>query len=345
MKNELMDCTLRDGGYLNNWQFTDQFILDLIKTLDLSGIDNIECGYLSTALSLANNSTKFSEISVFNRLISTIANDIKSKLFLMIDFSEYNPELLPEANSESQYISGIRLAFHKKDATKLRESIKIISAKGYRLFLQPMITNMYSETELLQLIDSINDLKVDSFFIVDSFGNISPNELKSLYSLILKNLNPSVNLGFHPHNNTQMAYANSIEFFNFANEGNSKTHIVDSSVMGVGRGGGNLNTEIIINYLNKFKNKKYNDQYILRIIDENMLEIFKNKEIYSKLPYYFSANRGCHPNYSSFFLSKNLPLLLIKTLIDSIDEKQLSYFNSDYAESLLAKEKSLCKIY
>lgn len=339
-----MDCTLRDGGYRNNWKFNRSQIKNIILSINESKIEYIECGYLTfeSENDLPSGkpvSTKFSALNSFNSLISEIAHSIRSELFLMIDLKDINRLNLVDKNSQNQYLEGIRLAFHKKDFQNINNVIKKIVDKGYKLCLQPMVTQLYSETELLQLIDSINEPEPEAFYIVDSFGNMDFKGLDRLFSLIDKYLKPSVAIGFHPHNNLQMAFANAVHFMNI---NTSRKIIIDSTVSGIGRGAGNLYTEQIISHLNNDvyswkKNKNYDLIPVLQIIDDVLTEIFPEKDFRNNTAYFLAAVRGCHPAYPAFFTEKgNLKIASIYHLINNIDPQQLNFFNREYAEKLLS---------
>ncbi len=328
MQIELMDCTLRDGGYINNWNFKNKNILKIIKELNTAKIENIECGYLDIN-SFKENLSKFSSIDIFNAILQS-EQKLNANLFLMIDYDDNEDLYLPEKNSQNQYLSGFRLAFHKKDYKNILKKAEYILAKGYDLCLQPMITSIYSKQELLEMINIINDLPVQAFYIVDSFGNISNKELDFFIKLIDTSLKPSIKLGFHPHNNLQLAFANSLQLIGSVF---NRDIMIDCSVFGIGRGSGNLNTELIIHYLNTAKEKDYKLIPILELMDNTLTDCF-NIDFKTKTVYFLSAIYNCHPGYASFFLEKNLALINIESLFRNMEEKFKNNFHYEYAKKI-----------
>ena len=184
MRYKVLDCTLRDGGYVNNWDFSNGGILNIIRSLIESNIDIIECGFLNNNTGKEFNSSKFKDISNINILLKSIPET--DKMFVaMINLGEYDLDSIPTYNSEKNNISGIRLAFHKKDFNKAIDAAKIIVKKGYRLFVQAMVTLSYSDLELLNLIETFNGIGVYSIYIVDSFGSMSKMDFKKTFLIVL----------------------------------------------------------------------------------------------------------------------------------------------------------------
>ena len=147
----------------------------------------------------------------------------------MIDFGQYN---LAELNYiQSSFLFVIRLAFHKQDSKNIETSCKIIKEKGYHLFLQPIVTVNYTDEELLELIDFTNKIEPYAFYIVDSFGSLKKNDLQRMLYLIDNNLKQNVILGFHSHNNLQMAYSNAQVVTQLQT---NRKIIIDSSIFGMG---------------------------------------------------------------------------------------------------------------
>ena len=137
------------------------------------------------------------------------------------------------------------------DALKLCEEIK---AKGYLVFVQAMVSMAYSDEEFLEMIRVVNTLKPYAFYIVDSFGMMKGKDLTRLFYMVEHNLNDSIWIGFHSHNNMQLAYSNAQSLTMMQTERNL---IIDSSIYGMGRGAGNLNTELLLEHLNLFYGTDY----------------------------------------------------------------------------------------
>ncbi len=330
---KLLDCTLRDGGYINNWEFNKNHTLEIIKSLANSNVDIIECGYLDPSVKSSENSTRFSSTEDFDRLISPIINELTNNdLFLMIDYKlGLDSDVLPE--KEKTNIDGIRLAFHKKVYREALQFSNELILKGYKVCIQPMVTSSYSDEELLDLLKLSNEQDIYAFYIVDSFGTMDKKIIQRLYYLVDHNLKADVNFGIHTHNNKQLAYSNSVNFLKERND--DRILMVDSSVFGMGRGAGNLNTEIMAEYLNTEYGKEYNILPLLQIIDNILASIKQNKDWGYSIEYFVSASKNCHPNYASYLMNKKtLNVETIAKILDTVDVQRRGSFDKEYIESL-----------
>jgi 3-deoxy-D-manno-octulosonate cytidylyltransferase len=248
----------------------------------------------------------------------------------MIDLFAFDVDQLPKQVNTK--INGIRLAFHKKDATDaLLTAVKIIDL-GYQLFLQPMVTKTYADEEFLSLIKEANQLDIYAFYIVDSFGSMSLTEFRHYINLADDNLNNSVKLGYHSHNNMQLAFSNAIDLCNSQLD---REVIIDSSIYGMGRGAGNLNTELIADYLNSQDCKKYNVVPLLEIIDEILIYYFKQNSWGFSPAQYLSASLDCHPNYASYLVDKKTTHIAdIREVLEKIPLGKRASFNEQIVDNL-----------
>ena len=310
MKNKIsiLDSTLRDGGYCNNWQFGYENIKKIISGLIQSNVNIIECGILCNG-TYSNNQTKYSTLG---KVSSLIPDNYESNLFvILMNYGDYDVKAIPDYCGKG--IEGIRVAFHKKDIKEAIELIRIIKSKKYKVFMQPMVTSSYNIEEFIELIKLANDVEPYAFYIVDSFGSMNDDMLKKYSSIANYMLNKTVALGLHAHNNLQLAYSNSKYFID---EVDSRNLIVDSCIMGMGRGAGNLNTELFLSYMNDKFDTKYDIEPILRLIDEIVNGFYQNKYWGYSLPYYISAIFYMHPNYGTYLSDKNtLTISMLKELL------------------------------
>ena len=321
---KILDCTLRDGGYCNNWQFGIDNILKITKNLEEANIDLIECGFLNNKETKDINRTIYPNIEDASKILSNKA----SKYILMINCGEYNISDLPEYNND--LIKGIRYTFHKKNLEIAISECEEIISKGYQLYMQPMVSNEYSDEEFINLINKTNKIKPYAFYIVDSFGTMNDLELERLLSLVKKNLLSDIWLGFHSHNNLQLSFANSLYFIKKTLDRNL---IIDSTVYGMGRGAGNLNTELFLEYANKNLNKEYKLTPILDIVDI-LKDFFEQNPWGFSIPYYISALNRVHPNYAHYLINRNLSNQEINKIISLINKHKRTYFDKKYIEEL-----------
>lgn len=293
---QLLDCTLRDGGYCNEWKFGQNNIFKIISKLDDAGIDIIECGFLTHKNCSDRNLSRFGKIEELGAIVKKKKN---AKIVLMANYGEYDFDSLPQ---NSGTVDGIRIAFHKDNCSAALECCKKVKEKGYMAFIQPMVSLRYDRSEFLELIESVNYIKPYAFYIVDSFGSMKRNELEALYNMADDALDSDIALGFHAHNNMQLARANA-EWL-IERSADTRNILIDSSVCGMGRGAGNLNTELMAEYLNSTLDKSYDVKEILEIIDEVILDFYEKKYWGYSLPNFLSAKYNVHPNYADYLEGK-----------------------------------------
>jgi len=327
-KIRILDCTLRDGGYVNNWEFGKDNIKKIILKLFEANIDIIECGFLTNKNQYNPDCSKF---DIVERIAEFLPKDRRNlEMVCMVNYGEYNLEDLPDYDGSS--IDGIRVAFHKKDLNGALEFCKGISEKGYKLFMQPMVSVSYTDTEFINLIESANEIKPYAFYIVDSFGVMKRKDLMRLYYLVDHNLAEDIPAGYHSHNNIQLSYSNAQALVDLKIK---RELIIDSSVFGMGRGAGNLNTELFIEYLNDTNGGKYKSKPLLQIIDQVLNNIYLSSYWGYSLPHYISAKHNCHPNYASYLADKDtLTIEDISNILSGIDENKRNHLDKVYVDNL-----------
>jgi 3-deoxy-D-manno-octulosonate cytidylyltransferase len=329
MSIQLLDCTLRDGGYVNDWQFSDKESVEIVCALEKANIDVIECGYLNDQKGKQNNSTQFPDTQIINGRLG-VCDDHHAVLVAMINIGDYDiAQLLPKKET---LLDGIRLAFHKEDLSQALESASYIKQLGYRLYFQPMVTKRYGRIEFLEMIEQVNMLEPHAFYIVDSFGSMMPDDFACYFTLADSHLKETIQLGYHAHNNMQLAFSNAVHMIE--NRG-ARDIVIDASIYGVGRGAGNLNTELIAAYLNQHSERKYTILPLLEMIDD-FFEAMMQKSPWGFTPAQFlSAAMECHPNYTTFLVNKNTNSIVeINRILEKIPEKKRVSFDQNLIESL-----------
>ena len=334
----ILDCTLRDGGYCNLWDFGFENTKDIISGLIKSNVEIIECGFLTDKVKYNKNVTKFTDLK---ELSSVIPDKRDGKLFVaMVNYGEYDINLLP--NYDGSSIDGIRVAFHKKDMSEALDLCEKIQSKGYKVFIQAMVSLSYTDEEFLRLINYANKIGPYAFYIVDSFGMMKKKSLTRLFYMVEHNLNENIWIGFHSHNNMQLAFSNAQELVNIQTNRNL---IIDSSVYGMGRGSGNLNTELFVEYLNDNCGTEYNIKPLLKIIDDIINGFYQKNYWGYSLPNYISASHNAHPNYASYLDDKKtLTVENINEIFDMMDSEKSVEFDKEYIEELENELKGrICK--
>lgn len=325
---QVLDCTLRDGGYCNQWRFGFGNTRKITAALVAANVDIIECGFLTNRVEYDRETTRFTTVE---ELAAVIPADRSGKLFVaMVNYGEYDAEQLPEYDGTS--IDGIRVAFHKKNLIGAMELCARIREKGYKVFIQAMVSLCYGDEEFLDLIRRANELRPYAFYIVDSFGMMKGKDLTRLFYMVEHNLREDIWIGFHSHNNLQLAYSNAQTLVSVQTNRNL---IIDSSVYGMGRGAGNLNTELFVDYLNENSGAAYDIKPLLAIIDEILNGFYQLNYWGYSLPNYLSALHNAHPNYAGYLDDrKTLTVEAMNEIFHLMDEEKKISFDKAYIEEL-----------
>lgn len=335
MSTQILDCTLRDGGYVNDWRFGKKTIISILDKLEKANIDIIECGFL-TRMVQEEACSLFNSIEQIEEVLPKKERTAMYVAMIAIGEKELHPSELSPYDGKS--IEGIRLTFHKEEIDKAIQWAGIIMDKGYKVFMQPVGTVFYSDLELLQLVEKMNRLRPYAFYIVDTLGSMYRNEVSHRFYLIDENLNPAIQLGFHGHNNLQLAFSNAQVLGKIQTK---RTLILDSSVNGMGRGAGNLPTELITQYINRNIASRYDVTMVMDIYDEYIAAIRKDFEWGYSVPYHIAASNVCHPNYAAYLINKQtLTMKDIEKIIQLIPKEYKILYDQQLIEGLYAQYQS-----
>ena len=324
----VLDCTLRDGGYCNEWRFGYKNIVKIIQLLSDANVDIIECGFISNKVIKDKDITRFTSIRDVEEVIPK--TNSKRSYVVMMNYGDYEVEQIPEYTGIG--IDGIRVAFHKKDYIEALDVCKCIREKGYKVFVQAMVALNYTDYEFLELIDRVNKIEAHAFYIVDSFGKMAENDVVRLFYLLENNLNDSIIIGFHSHNNMQLSFSNAQKLAHL-----QKKHklLIDSSIYGMGRGAGNLNTELFVQYLNESFDMNYKIDPLLTVIDSILYDCYQKNPWGYSLPNYLSAIHNAHPNYAEYLDNKKtLTIKDINAIFGLMDDEKKICFDRNYVEEI-----------
>jgi 4-hydroxy 2-oxovalerate aldolase len=328
---KVLDVTLRDGGCVNDFNFGQVYMEKILKAQEESGVDMIEMGYLDDNKGSLQGRTQWkTSEAIYETLMKTKKQGVT--YLAIMDYGKFNVDNLPQCSDKT--IDGIRVAFHKKNMRDIPVIGRKIMDKGYQFYIQPMITMRYSDREMLDLIEMINKELPDASacYIVDSFGEMRPNDLQRLLNIVDNNLVPTMTIGFHSHNNLQMSYSNACSMLQFPT---NRDLMLDSSILGMGKGAGNLNSELLLEHLNLFYGKKYNISPLLEVIDK-VLNQLHSEFYWGYAPeYYLSSVNHCTPSYASHFYNKHqLPIDEVGELLSMIPEDKKISFDKNFAEEI-----------
>lgn len=325
---KLLDCTLRDGGYINDWNFGFQTIRSLIRKLIEAQVDYVEVGFL-------RNCEYNADKAVFNNCSEMIPilpdKRGNTKFTAMALHNKYDVEKLEDYDRDT--IDAVRVTFHDYDIDEGLAFVKRVKEKGYQVFCNPINIMGYTDAQLLQIIDKVNQIKPYAFSIVDTFGSMMKEDLLRIYSLVEHNLNKDIIIGLHLHENLAQSYALAQEYIELQS-GNRKS-VIDASMFGMGRAPGNLCMELIMDYMNRKQEGHYNVNPVLDGIDEHIVH-FKEIEPWGyNIAYALSAKYNLHRNYAEYLLEKGrLNAKQINQILSQIETNKKTVYDETYIEKI-----------
>ncbi|MBQ2023200.1 MAG: aldolase catalytic domain-containing protein [Lachnospiraceae bacterium] len=322
----LLDCTLRDGGYVNDWRFGAKAIKEIGRKLAQTGIEIFEVGFIKGDTYDPDRAV-YPDVAHITPMIQP--KDTKMKYVGMVDMSAPIPlDRIPPCDGTS--IDGIRVIFKKSKIHEAYEYCKKIQELGYFISVNFVGTDLYTDKEFIEGIELFNQLKPFAVSIVDSFGLIKRKQFLRMVYLADNNLADGIALAYHAHNNLQQAFGNAEALV----EMNLKRDlIIDACVFGMGRGAGNLNLELFAEYMNENYDTNYKIEPMLEIMDEYLNEIHKSKFWGYSLPLYLSAINGCHPNYAIHLAEKDsLTVKSFNELLKGMPDEHKAIYTKDRAE-------------
>jgi len=331
LKVSILDCTLRDGGYVNDFRFGVDRIRQIREKLCDANIEIIECGFLQSGKNDPGRSLYGGVEQIF------LPKEQARQMFVgMIAYGKINAKEI--APYRPGYINGMRLTFHNTEWEGTKRLALDLMEKGYQVFIQPVGTLSYTDEQLLALIREVNALKPYAFYLVDTLGSMYKNDLLRMFFLVEYNLEKDICLGFHFHNNMQLSFANAMTLL----ELHTNRHIIiDSSVFGMGRGAGNLNTELIAHFINNNIEDRYDLISLLELIDDVILPIYKYASWGFSEPYYLSAIMGVHPNYAAYLIDKqSVGMAQIAQILNELSKGNSHIFEKRNIEALYHAEMS-----
>jgi len=253
---KILDCTLRDGGYYTNWDFDADLTLEYFKLANLLPLDYLEVGYRSIIQEEYYGEFFFMPISTFQK-ISSLTD---KKISIMINAKDFiDVDVRSIINDTKDYVSLVRIAIQPNNIEFGIELAISVKSMGFEVGLNIMqISTLDADHILFDHLKGIENF-VDYLYLVDSYGSIYPEELREMLDKVQSQTN--VDLGFHGHNNVELAFANSIVAIN------NNVSIIDATVLGMGRGAGNLKLELILGYLNSKREIKVDLNLLGRYVE------------------------------------------------------------------------------
>jgi len=281
---KVLDCTVRDGGLINKWQFSDDFVRKVFLALSGACVDYMEIGYKSSEKYFSrdeNGAWKFCTEDDLKRIIGGFDNNMK--LSAMADIGRIDPEdIIPQKDS---VLDMIRVACYVKEIDKGISLAHQCIDKGYETTINLMAVSKVLERDLDEGLSDLSKSSVPVVYIVDSFGAMYSEQIHFLVKKYFAAL-PGKELGIHAHNNQQLAFANTIEAII------AGVNRIDATLYGMGRGAGNCPLELLLSFL---KNPKFDIRPVIEIIQEIFIPLKAEIEWGYHIPYMITGILNEHP--------------------------------------------------
>jgi len=307
---KVLDCTIRDGGLMNNWRFDKAMVKAVFDGLVKAGVDYVELGYRADKKQFSVDDFgpwRFCD----EEDLREVAYDCATKVCVMadVDRTDFN-DIIPAKDS---IVSLYRVATYVKDMDKAIELGNHCKEQGYAVSVNIMAISHALEQDLDQALEKLAPTNFDYVFVVDSFGNMTPIQIEYTvhkYAAML----PGKEIGIHCHNNQQLAFGNTIEA---ALKG---VTCVDGSVYGIGRAAGNCPLELILGFLN---NPKYDVTPVLDLIEEYLAPLKKELKWGYEIPYALTGMLNMHPRPAMKFMKGGHDMSLRAFHEELVDEQDV----------------------
>ncbi len=296
---KVLDCTIRDGGLTNKWQFSDETVKKVFLALSECGIDYMEIGYKSSEKYFSraeHGAWKFCTEEDIKRIVGEV--DTKMKLSTMADIGRIDSEDIP--HKKDSILDMIRVACYTKEIDKGIALAHECLNKGYEVTINLMAVSKVLEKDLDEALNDLSKSDVPVVYLVDSFGSLYSEQIHFLAKKYFQAL-PGKELGIHTHNNQQLAFANTIEAII------AGVNRLDATLYGMGRGAGNCPLELLLSFL---KNPKFDIRPLIEVIQEIFIPMKSEIEWGYHIPYLITGVLNEHPRSAMKIMDqKELPNL------------------------------------
>ena len=292
----VVDCTMRDGGLVNNFMFTDEFARRLYETNLAAGVDYMEFGYKASSAIFNPKEYgiwKFCNEEDIRRIVGDNNTDLKIAVMADVGRTDYKKDILPAKDS---VIDMVRVATYINEIPAAIAMIEDAKEKGYEVTVNMMAISRVSGEELDGALELLASSSVDVIYLVDSYGSFYPEQVERLMDKFLDvSARYNKKLGVHAHNNQQLAFANTVEALSLG------ASYLDATVCGMGRGAGNCYMESLLSFL---RNPKYDKVPLMDFVQRDMQKL---KEEYTwgfDIPYLLTGIMNAHPSSAIKFIKE-----------------------------------------
>ena len=294
---KVLDCTVRDGGLINKWQFSDDFVRKIFIALSRAGVDYMEIGYKSSEKYFSrgeHGAWKFCTEDDIKKIVGNL--DTKVKLSAMADIGRIDFDDIPPKKDSA--LDMIRVACYAHEVDKGINLAHHCMEKGYEVTINIMAVSKVLEKDLDEALEDLAKSHVPVIYLVDSFGAMYSEQIHFLAKKYFEAL-PGKELGIHAHNNQQLAFANTIEAII------AGINRIDATLYGMGRGAGNCPLELLLSFL---KNPKFDIRPVFEVIQESLIPMKEEVEWGYHLPYMITGTLNEHPRSGmKIMAAKKLP--------------------------------------
>jgi 4-hydroxy 2-oxovalerate aldolase len=284
---KVLDCTVRDGGLINDHKFEENLVRRVYETCVAAGVDYMEFGYKASKRIYAPaefGKWKFCDEDDIRRIAGDDPQGIGISVMADVDRTDYHTDILPRAQS---VIDCVRVAFYIHQVPAAVDMVKDAHDKGYETMMQLMAVSTVNEHDLRDALHVIAKSPTDGVYLVDSFGALYSEQVKDLTHMYVEAMGGTPKeVGFHAHNNQQLAFANTIEAII------AGANRLDATISGIGRGAGNCPLELLIGFLH---NPKFRQRPVLECCRDVFVPLSKKIDWGYSIPYAITGALNLHP--------------------------------------------------
>ena len=294
---KVVDCTIRDGGLVNNFYFDDEFVRNLYTANVAAGVEYMEFGYKASKEIFdvkEFGKWKFCDEQDIRDIVGDNNTDLKISVMADVGRTDYKKDIIPKSDS---VIDMIRIATYINTIPAAIEMIHYCVEMGYETTINIMAVSTAAESELDLALDLLAQSEVGTIYLVDSYGSLYPEQIRRLADKYLKVAEKyGKKVGIHAHNNQQLAFANTIEACTVG------VSYLDATMSGMGRGAGNCNMELLLGFL---RNPKYSLNPVLKFLQNQMLPLKKTGLVWGcDVQYMLTGQQNQHPRTAIAFTAE-----------------------------------------
>ena len=295
---KVLDATIRDGGLVNNFYFTDDFVRDLYKTNIKAGVDYMEFGYRASKELFDVDKFgkwKFCDEEDIRNIVGENDSDMKISVMADVGRTDFKKDIIDRKDS---VVDMYRIATYLNTIPSAIEMIEYCHNKGYETTVNIMAISNANTADLDIALDILGRSCVDGIYIVDSYGSLYPEQTAAISERCLEVGDKyGKQIGMHAHNNQQLAFANTIEALSLG------VNYLDATVSGMGRGAGNCYMELLLGFL---KNPKYNLIPLLDFIEGHIQKLRDDGVVWGyDVPYLLTGRLNKHPRSAIEFIKEH----------------------------------------